>query len=543
MPRALFFFLLALAAAHAQGTMGPLLYDTTALDYRGGGCVSTPGERNAICADQGPLPSAAACAAACAAAPACSAVTWHGPTTGQWAGHCVFRLDGAWAPAACGAGCDHTAANKTSGWAPPPPPAPPAWLPSLLPWGKPKAFWFGANASGLDSQDTLALMARHAVAGYGCVFFFSPRKRHTLTPQPHPAHALLHANRWQTGHPGGGAVATGEALQSAAATHAADYFDATGNTRTALFEYRQIQVALRLFAACAVAADDPARDAFWLHDASGKLCLASQPWGTSDPYWNFSTPAASDYWIASVIGQLATDAALTSAGRGAVFFDEVDQGECGYRGGNCDFGAFDLGALQASKNAVYARQARAMNAAGLIPIFSLDNRFEASGAGTSARAPCALPEDALAASLEGTSWARFYENWPQSFWAPGGADLAAAMVQNAIMEAARGIPAVLHSSARCPAPPRSIPVPGRLGGDVEHLIALYLIVAGNGTTISLSSGWMDADFCWRPDFDVDFGAPLGDAVRTGTYTWQRNYTKSTASVDVRSDAAAVVMLL
>ena len=33
--------------------------------------------------------------------------------------------------------------------------------------GKVKAMWFGANPAGLDTNETLALMARHAVAGYG----------------------------------------------------------------------------------------------------------------------------------------------------------------------------------------------------------------------------------------------------------------------------------------------------------------------------------------------------------------------------------------
>jgi hypothetical protein len=34
--------------------------------------------------------------------------------------------------------------------------------------------------------------------------------------------------------------------------------------------YRQIQVALRLFAQNAIAADNPANDDFWLHDAATK---------------------------------------------------------------------------------------------------------------------------------------------------------------------------------------------------------------------------------------------------------------------------------
>ncbi len=35
--------------------------------------------------------------------------------------------------------------------------------------------------------------------------------------------------------------------------------------------------------------------------------------------------SAIDYWVDNVIGELATESALTSGG-GAVFFDEVDQG-------------------------------------------------------------------------------------------------------------------------------------------------------------------------------------------------------------------------
>lgn len=405
-----------LTLALGQSDMGPLMPDTTLLD----GCPLNPGESSPCAMDIGVRADEQACLAACASASYCSGMTFHGPTTQEWANHCVFRIDDVYAPRACGAGCDHTSANKTSGWEPQPPPPLPTWLPSLLPWGKPKVFWFGANASGLDSEDTLALLARHAVAGYG----------------------------WQTGHQGGGTPGVGEELQAAAATHLSDYLDAVGNNSTAIFEYRQIQVALRLFAQCAMAADDATKDAFWLHDAkTGELCLAGQPWGTADPYWNFSHAPAADYWVSAVIGELATDRALTS-GRGAAFFDESDQGECGYRGGNCDFSAFPAAALQAAKNAVYARQAAAMNAAGIIPIFSLDNRFEASGAGTSAPAPCALPEDALAAALNATRWVRFYENWPQSFWVPGGKDLSAAMVSNV-----RALAQLALWQGRCASPP------------------------------------------------------------------------------------------
>jgi len=330
-------------------------------------------------------------------------------------------------------------------------------------------------------------------------------------------------------------------MQVAAATHLLDYLSSVGNNITTVFEYRQIQVALQLFAQNARAVVDPSKEGFWLHDSEGKVCLAAQPWGTSDPFWNMSVPEAADYWVDSVVGELAKETVL--AGQ-AVFFDEVDQGECGYRGGSCDFAAFNASELQAAKFAVYKRQTAAMNGAGIIPIFSLDNRLLASGNGTSAQAPCALPEDAMAAALAGMAWVRFYENWPQSFWVPGGPDLAAAMVSNAILEAEAGIPNALHSSASCSGGGniRNITRPGPLGGPVEYAMSSYLIVAGPGTVLSLSSGWMDADFCWFSEFDVDFGTPSGPAVRTGTYTWTRAFSRATVQLDVQSSKGSVMLL-
>ena len=63
-----------------------------------------------------------------------------------------------------------------------------------------------------------------------------------------------------------------------------------------------------------------------------------------------------------------------------------------------------------------------LNSAGVIPIFSLDNRIAASGNGTSAVAPCALPEDDLIAALNGMTWARFYEDFPNSYFSQWSAD-------------------------------------------------------------------------------------------------------------------------
>lgn len=133
-------------AGAAPGVMGPLLNDTTAAD----GCgVISPGGKTTNCTDLGVYADAVTCRSACANTTWCSAVTFHGPTTGAWANHCLavrtrvrragiaaahtFRVvqsasqvtNNDWEPAGCGNGCDHTSSQKTSGWEPKPP----------FPWG------------------------------------------------------------------------------------------------------------------------------------------------------------------------------------------------------------------------------------------------------------------------------------------------------------------------------------------------------------------------------------------------------------------------
>lgn len=479
----------------------------------------TPGTRSPTCVVNATLPSAPACAAACLASGECTAYTWHAdaPDNGVWALACIFRTDGAWQPQYDAA--DHVSGQKVV-------PLPPLAWPVDYGFERLPVMWFGANVSGLDNDDTLALIAKHAIGTYG----------------------------WQQGT---GALAPGEnlgdgdAYLSSAATHLSDYLDArgfAGANRSLVAIYRQVQVALRLFAAPRAAADNGALASFWMRDGAdpaGAICVAGQPWGTADPFWNFSYMPAADFWVDEVVGQVATEAA---AGVQAVFWDEADQNYCGYWSGaqnNC--GAFPLASLapmQAANNAVLARTAAALNAARIIPMFSMLNRVAASGAAQPA--PCALPEDDTIAALNGTTFARFYENFPYSWWSsdPAGADQAAAFVANAILEGAAGVPLVLHFDVTgCPDAPRNISRPGRLGGAIEAQIALFLIVQTPQNVFSLSGNWYDADFCWHSDFDVAFGQPLAAAVRTGPHSWTRNFTRSNVAVDVSGGSAGTVDLL
>ena len=379
--------------------------------------------------------------------------------------------------------------------------------------GKVKAMWFGANPAGLDTNETLALMARHAVAGYG----------------------------WQTGGDTStsAAVGRGDAFGSSAVAHSRAFMDSHNNSvggassnrndGTVLFQYRQIQIALRLHAQAAIAVANPINDGFWLRDPTGRLCATHTPWLTDDPMWDFRNASAVTYWIDHVIAQVATDPSMVGR-RSAVFFDEADQLGCGYEHGcgiefscSCNLSAINRTALQhASIHDMFPRMVAALNDAGIVPIFSMTNRFvQAAEQIPGAPVPCKLPEDELVTALKGLSWVRFYENWPGSLYTHPSysPDIDAMFIANAILEAEAGVPTAIHvdgggAGAACPAAPRSITRPGPLGGPIEFWVASYLVVAGAGSTLSISNNWLDGGFCWRPELDVEYGVPLGPAVRS-----------------------------
>jgi len=358
--------------------------------------------------------------------------------------------------------------------------------------------------------ETLKLISKHRVGGYG----------------------------WQQGtgnlDPGKN-IGRGELHLLAAATRLNDYLDSNGLHKTLVFVYRQIQVALRLFETCKTVVDNPNNEDLWVHDPSNrKLCLAPQPWHTNDPYWNFSNPRATITWLQNTIAELTAE---YGAGVRAVFFDEVDQGYCGYWNqgqGGCSAQSRDLQySLQVNNNLMLAQTVSQLNVGGLIPILSLDNRLSKSGDGLNTPLPCAIPEDATVHALNGLTWARFYENWPNSFWVPNTKDVTAAMISNAILEGNSGIPVLVHfPGGTCPDPGRKIVRPGRLGGDMEFGIATYLLVQTRWSVFSASRDWYDMNFCWHPEYDLQYGTPLSEAVRSGPFSWYRNFTMANVEVDV-----------
>lgn len=372
--------------------------------------------------DVGEVPSVESCSALCLADSRCSAFTWFGaqqphPWLRPLSRHCVLSEDiNGSTPRlrSCGIDCNQYAGQRViSPW-------PTDGYDSL------QTLWFGANETGLDLKSTLQVVSKHSLAGYSWM-------------QGLQTHSKEHS----------------ELAQAVAAQHARDYLDGVGNSHTTLFVYRQVQIALGLFDITRDAASNPDNNHFWLHaeNDSSVICynkgIGSAP---LDPYWNFSNAGAREFWLDEVIQEVCDE----HSGFTTVYFDEVDDTQCGYwRGGHGRCPPFSNATLLSQTRDTYAMfrtMVQKLNDCGIIPIMATFTLFKESSALVNAQNPCLLWEDELVAALDGLQWARFYEQWPDTFnmHHPGSgvADRFAQVLANGILEAKAGIPVVAHTTPR-----------------------------------------------------------------------------------------------
>jgi hypothetical protein len=231
--------------------------------------------------------------------------------------------------------------------------------------------------------------------------------------------------------------------------------------------------------------------------SSGKLCVQKHG---EVPFWDFSKPAAVEYWVNTVVRHVAQQPHTK-----AVFFDTVDSCFCGYKFttmSNCTITLTkpQLHTVMEQKAKVMAAAIRLLNANGKIPILSLTNYFgDSSG-------DCIVDESVFVGYFNGTQWLRFYEYFGSSY----------VYVANMVKEASWGIPAVVH------------PVKSR---GVGFPLASFLIGQSENSYFGFSSDWYDDGWAWAKEYDVAYGKPLGLAVQVTHKVWERNFTGCHVHVD------------
>ena len=248
-------------------------------------------------------------------------------------------------------------------------------------------------------------------------------------------------------------------------------------------------MALPWFDLQRAAYNDSANDGFWKRGTDGKICDAEgKSQSREGPTWNFSHPAAANYWVDEVVGELTREAPAINS----VFFDETDYEFCG--GGNSCGGPCgglaphcDWAQLYRDKIAALRRTAIKLNQAGIWPMFSVINQPGSKRCG-------GLDYSEYFDALSDVGWIRFYEFFDFS------------VLENFVHETALGLPVVVHARAL----------------DTASL-ASFLIGQGPYTYFGTSRGWTDNDWSWHADYDVRYGKPLGPPVKNAS-GWFREFS-------------------
>ena len=365
--------------------------------------------------------------------------------------------------------------------------------------------YFGANGTGpVDSAPYQQLAARGALAGYG----------------------------WQN-NAAPANYTHGEAnLQRAAAALRA------AAPALPVFVYRHFQMCWTLFDVQRAAASDPAAAGLFLHDRDNDpqaaQCRQAIPGGGTAPLFAFANTTAGAFWVDRVVGELAAEPPAVAA----VFFDETDWSACGYsflKDGCASISdAFRERDLLAKVPALRAT-ADALGAAGKWPIFSSKNLLAAAWAGLPAGAPrpCVVPHDAYFQALAGAQYARFYE-----FWMGASAVENAATIANALLEGAAGVGLVARAPAGPDAQCAAACPQGSVGrAPLDFALAAFLVARTSPWSyFGVSAGWYSECWCWHGAYDraARCGAPAAPAVRTGAFTWTREYAGCRVSVNTSS---------
>jgi len=302
------------------------------------------------------------------------------------------------------------------------------------------ASFFGADIWGVENATEMALVAKHQISGWGwqqgcmqsccsgaCNCESSNPVGCPKTPPPGFSPATGHADEEAQLYNQSRAFAKYcKAQAPKVATHG-------------IFVYRQLSTPCWWWQKIFDAFTDTAmRGMFFSSAATGEYCWSS------GPIWDFRNATAREYYVQQVIGEVTAE---PDSGLNFVFFDgglgmlaanphPSPSGHVG-GGGNCSLsynntfpnpGGKDLNFTDAQRMVsvraclrTLVLVAEALNAAGIVPIFSMDVPFDADVA-ASRGFPGLISEGAtfteaeVVAALSNVTWMRYYEWFQSNGW-------------------------------------------------------------------------------------------------------------------------------
>ena len=383
------------------------------------------------------------------------------------------------------------------------------------------ALYFGGNATGLDSEPQLRAESNYSLVILGGVPI---------------GEAGLPDRVWQEQERVVGAQV--RALRRS--------LEAQRRPAPPICTYLQGTLVLPWFTAQRRVLEDPALGGFIARHPNGSEIIPpldpSLPPSVRgrDRYWDWSNGSAvRDYFVEQVV--------MPALGAvDCLFFDDVADGPP-WTAEPAAFAAARLSVWQAVGRAMQQYEPRRP-----YPILSLavatvadeDRWREAMAPGGFLKFYEFFCEHSFSSSLNLT--------WPESCRAagyeadwtiPACGPTAAACVANcvtaleqAIADAERGIPTVLHGASNA----------ALNNNSVAFSLAAFLIARGEdysyyGSSGGPTGGWDDAAWSWHSEYDEDYGAPCGAPQRLDATTWSRNFSRCTVWVNVSAQQARITL--
>eukprot|EP00038_Savillea_parva_P005072 m.146846 g.146846 ORF g.146846 m.146846 type:complete len:541 (+) comp11651_c2_seq9:195-1817(+) len=250
---------------------------------------------------------------------------------------------------------------------------------------------------------------------------------------------------------------------------------------------------------------------FFLRDANGTFIPATtycRQMGlpAMDPkclcwYWNWFNSSAVDYYLNELVLPQ-----VSKPGYDGIFFDGSDGFVRGtWKGAvNVPPNATDDDALAATV-AVHKRGAQLLQAHGKYPIYS-EHLVDTTPA----------QQAWVANAMKDTPYFRFYEGYQPTV--PYIESLL-----NETQRTSQALPVVVHTGVAH-------------GASITDALAAFLIIAEKYSYFMASQGWLDAGWWWHPEYNPDYGTPVGPASRHDssngtTIVYTREYTHCTVTVN------------
>ena len=403
------------------------------------------------------------------------------------------------------------------------------------------AEFFGSNTTGLDNLTQLQFDARFMVAGWG----WNVMDVQSYYGLPPPG--FSHGNA-----PPGYNFSSEEVLHREVKRLRSLPLPQPDAT----FVYRQSFFADWPYAEArrALAADG----AVVVRDDAGRICSKER-----DPafgVWDWLHPGTLQLYLRNQVATLCRQRA--AGGAEIAYFDGVDAngalagsaapGTAGsWHGLNCSRTSplAEWRARNAAAAAAWAQIGAALNRCGVYPVFSLGGAADpAVAARRQYVATEAVYIEAFAAA--GVRWARYYEFWGTGLWGVN----AGYGIANALVEARAGVPIHVHAY---PTTSSAAAKGSAVRTSATYAVASFLIVQTAYSYFGISHAsaawpctapadqWSDCSIIWHPEYDLTYGAPLGNATRVGgtefVGEWTREFSNAWVWVDEARTLANITL--